>query len=201
MSGERVAETRPADAARSFRHYAHRLTAALEAVNDRDYEAVARCLMQARSRRGTVFVAGNGGSAATASHWVSDLRTAATDEGSPVHAVSLTDNTSVLSALANDHGYEWVFSRQLRSLARPHDVLVVVSVSGRSPNLVRAVEQARAIGMETIGLLGGDGGDLVTLVDHAVVVSPTKLTYGLVESAHVVLADALAEHLRYADRP
>lgn len=198
MNVERAADTAPAGAARLFRRYAHRLTAALDTVDDRDFEAVARCLARARGERATIFVAGNGGSAATASHWVSDLRAVAADGGVPVHAVCLTDNTSVLSAFANDYGFEWVFSRQLKTSARPHDVLVVISVSGRSPNLVRAVEQARATGMETIGVLGGDGGDLVTLVDHALVVTP-KPTYGLVESAHVVLVDALAEYLRSDD--
>ena len=106
-------------------------------------------------------MAGNGGSAATASHWVNDLCKATRCAGRPlVRATCLSDNTSWLTALANDEGYERVFAAQLENLGRPGDVLVMISASGNSPNLLAASDTAQALGIDTVGLLGFDGGVL-----------------------------------------
>ena len=147
-------------------------------------------LRLARDRGAMVFTAGNGGSAATASHWVNDLGKATRRAGrASFRVIGLADNISWFSALANDEGYERVFSGQLENLAGPGDVLAVISASGNSPNLVRAVEHARANGMVTIGFLGFDGGRLLSMVDEALWV-PTPLgAYGLVESLHSVACD------------
>src|SRR5205809_6321051 len=112
-----------------------------------DLDAVERIvdrLRFARDNAGTVFVAGNGGSAATASHWVNDLGKATKRSGrAPMRVMSLNDNVSWMTALANDEGYERIFSGQLENFAQPGDVLVVISASGNSPNLVRAAELGR----------------------------------------------------------
>ena len=159
-------------------------------------ERVVRRLEQARDTGRTIYIAGNGGSAATASHWVNDLGKATKVSGRPPFRVmSLSDNVSWLTALANDEGYERVFSGQLENFAKPEDILVVISASGNSPNLVRAVELARSRNLTTIGFLGFDGGVLKGLVDECLLVPTPKGAYGLVESAHGLLFHLLTDCL------
>jgi D-sedoheptulose 7-phosphate isomerase len=159
-------------------------------------ERVVRSMRAARDANRTVYVAGNGGSAATASHWVNDLGKATKSSGRPpMRVMSLNDNISWLTALANDEGYERVFSGQLENFAQPGDVLVVISASGNSANLVRAVELAKSRGVKTLGFLGFDGGALRHLVDESLWVSTEKGAYGLVESAHSLLCHVLTDCL------
>jgi D-sedoheptulose 7-phosphate isomerase len=156
-----------------------------------DAEAIGRIvqyLRNAGNRGSTIYVAGNGGSAATASHWVNDLGKATKSSGKPrLRVMSLSDNVSWLTALANDEGYDRVFSGQLENFARPGDILVVISASGNSPNLLEAVELARRQGMVTIGFLGFDGGALKNKVDDCFWFHTEKGAYGLVESGHSLL--------------
>jgi len=147
-------------------------------------------LASARDGGGTIFVAGNGGSAATASHWANDLGKATKCAGrSAIRVMCLSDNTPWLTALANDEGYERVFSGQLENFAAPGDVLTVLSASGSSPNLVQAVALASQRGLTTIGLLGFDGGVLKGLVDEYLWLPTPVGAYGLVESGHAMLCD------------
>jgi D-sedoheptulose 7-phosphate isomerase len=164
---------------------------------DRDaLERVVQRLRHTREEGATVFICGNGGSAATASHWVNDLGKATKAAGhSPMRVMSLSDNVSWLTALANDEGYDRVFAGQLENFASPGDVLVVISASGNSPNLIRAVEMARGRGVTTIALLGFDGGRLKTQVDDYLWIPTEKGTYGLVESFHTLLCHILTDCL------
>lgn len=181
--------------------YLKELARLLESVDVTALDAVVDTIRGARDRGAMVFIAGNGGSAATATHWVNDLCKAATRSGRrPIRAACLSDNVSWLTALGNDEGYERVFSGQLGNLAEPGDVLVVISASGNSPNLLRAVEYAASIGVRTVGLLGFDGGALRTMVDDSVWIETAPGEYGLVESAHSVLADIITTYL-IDDRP
>ena len=156
-----------------------------------DLDAVERVvdhLRAVRDRSGTIFIAGNGGSAATASHWVNDLGKATKCAGRPpMRVMSLSDNISWLTALANDEGYERVFSGQMENFAQPGDALIVISASGNSPNLVRAAELARERGVVSIGLLGFDGGVLKDQVDECLWLPTERGAYGLVESGHSLL--------------
>jgi len=158
-----------------------------------DVDALARVagfLRAARDDGGTIYIAGNGGSAATSSHWANDLGKATKDAGrGSIRVMCLSDNTPWLTALANDEGYEHVFAGQLENFAGPGDVLVVLSASGNSPNLVRAVELANERGLVTIGLLGFDGGALKELVGECLWLPTEEGAYGLVESGHAVLCD------------
>ncbi len=160
-----------------------------------DLDAIERVVERLNAARDTgamFYVAGNGGSAATASHWVNDLGKATKCFGQrPMRVMCLSDNVSWLTALANDEGYEHVFSGQLDNFARPGDVLVVLSASGNSPNLVRAVEVARRRGVTTIGFLGFDGGKLKNMVDECLWLPTEKGAYGLVESGHALLCHTL----------
>ena len=172
--------------------YLQTLDELLRRVNLDQVERVVDMLCAVRDAGGGVFVAGNGGSAATASHWVNDLGKATKTSGRPsMRIMGLSDNTPWLTALANDEGYDRVFAGQLENFARPGDLLVVISASGRSPNLVQAVEYARQQRVTTVGVLGFDGGVLKDMVDEAVVVESETGAYGLVESAHCVVLDIL----------
>lgn len=173
-------------------------------LNEIDLEAVQRVvqiLRNARNKRATVYIAGNGGSASTASHWVNDLGKATKRSGRhPFRVMSLSDNTSWFSALGNDEGYEHVFAGQLDNFANSGDVLICISASGNSPNLMRAVDVASRRGVTTIALLGFDGGELKSLVDEAVLIQTPKGMYELVEDAHSVVAHAITRCL-VADYP
>jgi D-sedoheptulose 7-phosphate isomerase len=175
------------------------LQAFTELVQRTDLNALCRVVQQlriARDNGATIYIAGNGGSAATASHWVNDLGKATKACGrKPLRVMSLSDNVSWLTALANDEGYERVFSGQLENFARAGDVLVVISASGNSPNLIKAVELAKLRGVVTIGLLGFDGGALKTQVEEYLWIPSAKGTYGLVESGHSLLCHILTDCL------
>jgi D-sedoheptulose 7-phosphate isomerase len=168
-----------------------------------DPDAIGRIvqfLRTAGNRGATIYVAGNGGSAATASHWVNDLGKATKCSGElPLRVISLSDNVSWLTALANDEGYDRVFSGQLENFARPGDILVVISASGNSPNLIEAVEFAHERGLLTIGLLGFDGGVLKNKVDDYLWFSTEKGAYGLVESGHSLLCHILTSCLMQSE--
>ncbi len=155
-------------------------------------ERISAHLCHARDSGAMIYIAGNGGSAATASHWVNDLNKATKGDGQPaMRVMSLSDNISWLTALANDEGYERVFAGQLENFARPGDVLIVISASGNSPNLLEAVEVARRNELLTIGFLGFDGGALKDRVDDYLWLPTEKGAYGLVESGHSLLCHLL----------
>jgi D-inositol-3-phosphate glycosyltransferase len=144
------------------------------------------------AREGKVLIAGNGGSAATAQHWAAEFVGQFLQHGRPgLPAIALGTDPSVLTAWANDAAFEDVFARQVQALARPGDLLIGLSTSGRSRNLVAAFEQARASGVTTLALLGGDGGELKGLTDHLVLV-PSRITQHIQE-AHDVMLHILCE--------
>jgi D-sedoheptulose 7-phosphate isomerase len=179
----------------------HALRAVLRRVDLGSIERIVERLRFARDNAATVYVAGNGGSAATASHWVNDLGKATKCSGrAPMRVMCLSDNASWLTALANDDGYDEVFSGQLDNFARDDDLLVVISASGNSPNLVRAVEVAGRRGADTVGLLGFDGGVLKDRVSECIWLSTEKGAYELVEDAHSVICHIVTSCLAQ-DRP
>jgi D-sedoheptulose 7-phosphate isomerase len=149
-------------------------------------------LRAARDAGNTIFIAGNGGSAAIATHLVNDLGKATKQSGrAPIRVMCLSDNTSWLTALANDEGYERVFTGQLENFARPGDVLIVISSSGNSPNVIAAVDMARAAGVRTIGLTGFDGGAVRGAVDVSLWLESSPGAYGPVETAHALVCDLI----------
>jgi D-sedoheptulose 7-phosphate isomerase len=179
--------------------YLDEMTEHLRGVSDEAVSTCAERLQRAYESGAQVLVAGNGGSASTASHIACDLGktvlgTNPSSRASRFRIVSLADNVALLTAWANDHGYETVFAEQVRMLGRPGDVLLVVTASGNSPNILAAVRTAREHGLETIGLLGADGGAVRELLDHYIMVACDD--YGHVESAHLVLGHLLTHWLR-----
>jgi phosphoheptose isomerase len=176
--------------------YVARLHALLESVDRRAIDRIADALRAARERGSTAYFAGNGGSSATAAHWVNDLAKSTKRPGlPPMRVMNLTDNVPWFTALANDEGYERVFAGQLENFARPGDVLVIVSASGNSPNILRAIEAAKAFEMLTLGLVGFDGGAALQELDAAVWIPTEHGAYGLVETAHAAIADIVTAQL------
>jgi D-sedoheptulose 7-phosphate isomerase len=158
-------------------------------------EAIGDILFDAYRHGKQVFVVGNGGSAATASHMACDLGKSAIGPNlRRLRIMSLNDNVPLLTALANDAGYEHVFSGQLVNLIRPGDVLIVLSGSGRSPNILEAMRYARGQSATVIALLGFDGGEAVGLADEYVLVSSDE--YGLIEDIHMILDHVLTGYFK-----
>jgi D-sedoheptulose 7-phosphate isomerase len=127
--------------------------------------------MAERLKRGCrILVCGNGGSAADAQHLAAELSGRYVKERRALAGIALTTDTSAITAIGNDYGFDQIFSRQVEALGRPGDLLVAISTSGNSPNVLQAVKAAKDLGMRTLGLLGRDGGKLKTLVDDPLVV-------------------------------
>jgi D-sedoheptulose 7-phosphate isomerase len=180
------------------RSYASEHAAVLEAIDHGDVAEVVAALATVRRTRRTLFLAGNGGSAATASHLVIDLTKGVSADGrAPIRCVCLADCVPAITAIANDLSYDEVFSAQLRSLGEDGDVLLVVTGSGRSPNVLRALEAAREMGVATIGLLGMGGGPALPMCDVSVVVPSDD--YGVIEDVHMLLGHLATAYLREHD--
>ena len=165
---------------------------------DLDTGAIARfvnALLVARERGARMFFIGNGGSAATASHFANDVGIGNRSWANPFRAVSLVDNVPVLTALANDYGYDQVFTLQLKTQMSPGDVVIAISASGNSPNLVGAMEYANANGALTVALTGFDGGRLRDLAQICIHVPTAKGEYGPVEDVHMVLDHLVGAYL------
>ena len=161
--------------------------------SDRFIETLYKAFEEGR----TVFLAGNGGSAANASHFGQDLAKgtlASMAAKKRFRVIPLTDNIGFITALANDEGYESIFEQQLRNLAQPGDLLVAISGSGNSPNVLRAVEYAQSIGMKTIGVTGFDGGKLRKLADESVHIPVDDM--GMSEALHGVVFHLVMAQLR-----
>ena len=159
----------------------------LQRIDPEEVGRFIQMLIDARERGAAIFFIGNGGSAATASHFANDLAIGVNDYGKPFRAISLTDNVAAISAIANDFGYEEIFVRQLRVLGRRGDVLIGISASGNSPNLLKAFEFARSAGITTAALTAFDGGRMKIIADVCVHVPTGPREYGPAEDAHMVL--------------
>ena len=140
-----------------------------------------------------VFFCGNGGSAADAQHMAAELTGRFVKDRKPLAALALTTDTSALTAIANDYGYEHVFARQVEALGSPGDCLVVISTSGNSPNVLEALRAAGRKGMGAIGLLGGEGGNAKDLCDWTIIV-PSDVT-ARIQEAHGFIGHALCAHI------
>jgi D-sedoheptulose 7-phosphate isomerase len=152
-------------------------------------QAMIECIWESMQQGGKLLMCGNGGSAADAQHLATECMVRLETERAPLPAIALTTDTSLLTAAGNDYGFETIFARQVAGLGRPGDVLLVISTSGNSPNVVRAVEEAHRCGMHTLGLLGKDGGRLKQMVHMALVV-PSSSTQRIQE-VHITIGHIL----------
>jgi len=152
-------------------------------------------LFEAWRREAQIFILGNGGSAATASHMANDLNKLTITPGKPrFKAIALTDNIPLMTAWGNDNSYEDIFAEQLINFIRPDDVVVAISASGNSPNVLRAVQVARQHGALAIGLTGDTGGKLKGLVDYCVLTPTGHICQQ--EDCHLIAEHAIANTLK-----
>ena len=175
------------NAAEFAKRYLHYLGSVLNSIEPESISRFIDTLLAARQRGATVFFIGNGGSAATASHFANDLAIGTNSYDRTFRVISLTDNQAIITALANDFGFEEIFARQLRVLGRDGDVLVAISASGNSTNLIRAFEQARKAGIRTVAITAFDGGKMKQMADEGIHVPTAPKEYGPAEDAHMVL--------------
>ncbi len=175
--------------------YWHTLIDTMRTMTTDPIARIAGELHACYERGGTVFVLGNGGSAATASHFACDLAKGTRAGGGPTFRVlSLTDNVPMLTAWANDVDYDCALAEQLASFIRPEDLVVAISASGNSPNVLNAVEKAREAGAVTVGLTGKGGGRLTNLVHLALRVPSDSIEQ--VEDVHVIVTHSVCVALR-----
>ena len=170
--------------------------ALLEAIDRIDTSLVEQAIewfRQARDSSTQIFVCGNGGSATTASHFTCDIvKGASYNRDTRFRIVALADSLATLTAYSNDVSYEQIFVEQLKNFARPGDLVMCISGSGNSPNVVRAMEYANSIGCKTIALTGRDGGKLGPLAQLNIQVAVPHM--GRIEDAHMVVCHMIAYH-------
>ena len=163
-----------------------------------DSKAIGRfieILLSARKAGATIYFIGNGGSAATASHFANDIAIGTNAFDKPFRAISLTDNQAIITAIGNDFGYDGIFERQLRLLGRTGDVVVGISASGNSINLIKAFDYAKSVGIKTVAITGFDGGKMKQIADESVHVPTGLKEYGPAEDAHMVLDHLVGSYL------
>ncbi len=178
------------NASRFVSQYLHSCSQATRELDKEKILSMGNRILQAYADAKTVFIAGNGGSAALASHLACDLSKTVCGlnprgKKKRLRVISLNDNMSVFSAWANDEGYEHVFSEQIKNLAEPKDVLIVISSSGNSENILNALRTGREMGLYTMAWVGFDGGDASSVAHDFILVHSHD--YGVVESTHDVL--------------
>ncbi len=184
--------------------YCQYLSTLLAALDVDVVAAVVEQLEKARREQKNVFIIGNGGSAATASHMANDLGTDFLKKSRsdlPLRAFALTDNAAVMLAVANDDGYENLFLNQLRVHYRPGDQLIAISVSGNSPNVVAAAEWVKARDGVVMSLVGFEGGRLKAISDITLHVKTPNGDYGPVEDVHLIVNHLIALYLQHTHCP
>jgi D-sedoheptulose 7-phosphate isomerase len=175
--------------------YVEDLSQTLNGLPEDRIEQVIQTLHEARLNNRQVFIMGNGGSASTASHFVCDLGKNTRIKGLPnFRVMGLTDNMALFSALANDEGYGQVFAQQLASFVCTRDIVIGISASGNSPNVINAIQLAKEMGAITVGLTGFDGGQLKPMVDFSIHVDSHLIEH--VEDVHLMLEHLICKSLR-----
>ena len=177
----------------SIEKYKHSLIKLIENIDVNVMKDIIKTFESCAESNSSVFIIGNGGSAATASHMQNDLGSGLKRRGIlELNIFSLCDNLSVITALANDIGYENIFFSQIENKTSEGDLLIAISASGNSPNIVKAVEYAKTIGASVLGVTGFNGGKLKQLSDLNYHVQTNMGEYGLVEDLHMIL-----DHMLY----
>jgi D-sedoheptulose 7-phosphate isomerase len=180
-----------------IKRYIKGLTEHIQSIDSSELESVAKTLHTAWQNHRNIFCIGNGGSAATSAHFATDLSWGRNkiNQDRP-KAVSLTTNTSILTALANDIGYDSVFAEQLRTFLQEHDILFAISASGNSPNIIKAIEYANSAGAITIGLVGFDGGKMKSICQECIHINTEHGAYELVEDIHHAICHMLSTYIK-----
>ena len=180
----------------TFENYLERVNKALSSTDSEHLLAAISMIRDTVDAGNSLWLSGNGGSASTASHFATDLSRCNNSSGDPIKGISLCDNSSLITAIGNDFGFDQVFSRQLSNAAVRGDLLIVISASGNSKNLLLAMEWAKNNGVKTLALTGFDGGKAKILADSSVHVPTSNGDYGVAEDAHSMLCHFLSSQFR-----
>lgn len=179
-----------------FKNYSDYVCKLIAQIDREAVKGVVECLLKAREENKTIYFAGNGGSAATASHFAQDVGEIGRKiRGKGFRTQSINDNVAALTAISNDYSYNNVFSLQIEYNFDPGDVFVAISASGNSPNVINAVNLAKEKGGTTIGLVGFNGGRLAEICDHVIHIPSQKGEYGPVEDIHLILNHMIVSYL------
>ncbi|MDX9742790.1 MAG: SIS domain-containing protein [Arcobacteraceae bacterium] len=174
--------------------YTDKLKKLLDSVDVNAISQIIDLLEDTQNKKGVVYVLGNGGSSATASHMANDLNVGLKRRNiRKFNVVSLADNSPVVTAISNDIGYENIFYMQLLDVLKPEDIIIAISCSGNSPNITKAVDYAKTVGSKVVSCTGFDGGELRKKSDICFHVDTPKGEYGLVEDMHMIL-----DHIIYS---
>jgi len=177
------------------KHYFLKLNEILNNIPSKHINIFFNILESCRVKKKSIFVIGNGGSSSTASTMANDISFDILKKSStkiPFKVISLVDNVPLMTAISNDINYESIFSEQLKISASKNDLLIVISASGNSKNLIQAVNYAKSIKMKTFALLGFNGGKLINLCDNYIHIKTENDEYGLVEDSHLILNHLIA---------
>jgi D-sedoheptulose 7-phosphate isomerase len=183
------------DAADFSRGYCQYMTELLSSLDHDAVKQIIETFLEAERNNKHIFFIGNGGSAAISTHFACDLGKGTKNHRNRFRTWALADNLSTFTAYANDDGYEHVFSKQLENVLNKGDVLVCISSSGNSKNLLNAAEYARNVGARTVSILGFDGGKLKEMSDVSLIVRTDKGEYGPVESTHAVINHLITSYI------
>ncbi len=183
------------DSSKFAESYIEYLAKILKSIDVNEISAFIKTILDARDQGATIFFIGNGGSASTASHFANDLAIGTNSYDKPFRVLSLTDNQPLITAVANDFGYDEIFVRQLKIYSKPGDVLVGISASGNSQNIIEAFEYANANKIKTVGLTAFDGGKMRQIANEGIHVQTDMKEYGPAEDAHMVLDHLVVSYL------
>jgi D-sedoheptulose 7-phosphate isomerase len=180
----------------SFQDYASRINNSLNSVQVIQIEEVIKVMRECSDKGGTIWIIGNGGSASTSSHFATDLSRCINVRGEPVRGISLCDNTSLITAIGNDFSFEDIYVKQFSNLAKKDDLLISISASGNSANLVSAINYAKSNFIKTVGLTGFSGGKVRELCDFSIHVKTILGDYGVAEDSHSVICHYISSRMR-----
>jgi D-sedoheptulose 7-phosphate isomerase len=177
-----------------YEKYIEDLSAVLKAVDVEEIRTAENLIIQTYHNNNRIFVIGNGGSAAASSHWVCDFGKIIVMDKKRFKVMSLTDNNAWITAIANDLSYEEVFVEQLKNLMSEGDLLIGISASGNSMNIVKAFEYAHSIGAMTMGIIGFSGGKVRELSDHYIYIPSHN--YGIVEDIQLAIGHMISQQIK-----
>ena len=179
-----------------FENYQNRLIAALNSIDHDQVLMVANLLSKSTLKNKRIWLIGNGGSATTASHFATDLTRCVGSNNKKLKGISLCDNIGIITAIGNDFGFDNIFLRQVERNCESEDVLMAISASGSSGNLIKAINWANEAGITTVGLTSFDGGMMRNLVNFSIHIDAENGDYGVAEDAHLAICHMLSEALR-----
>jgi D-sedoheptulose 7-phosphate isomerase len=181
---------------KTFTEYITRINSSLKLVNIEELNYAKQIILNAANQNGKIWLIGNGGSAATSSHFATDLSRCTSENGESIKAISLCDNGALITAAGNDFTFEEIFKKQLEFLGTKGDLLISISASGNSSNLIQAIKYAKSQSIKTLSLVGFDGGLIRELSDNSILVRTDIGDYGVAEDCHSMICHFISSVLR-----